>query len=67
MCKPDFWDHPQEAQAVLKERTVIQRVLERWQALEEEMEEAETCTQLGEEASDDEMLEEAAELLESIK
>jgi len=67
MCKPDFWDHPQEAQAVLKERTVIQRVLDRWQALEEEMEEAETCTQLGEEASDDEMLEEAAELLESIK
>ena len=67
MCKPDFWDHPQEAQAVLKERTLIQRVLERWQALEEEMEEAETCTQLGEEASDEEMLEEAAELLENLK
>lgn len=67
MCKPDFWDHPQEAQAILKERTVIQRVLERWQALEEEIEEAETCKQLGEEASDEEMLGEAAELLENLK
>jgi len=67
MCKPDFWDHPQEAQAVLKERTAIQRILERWQALEGEMEEAETCTQLGEEASDEEMLAEAAELLVNLK
>ncbi len=67
LCKTDFWDHPQEAQSVLKERTAIQRIVERWQALQEEMEEAEACVQLGEEASDEETLAEAAELLERLK
>jgi peptide chain release factor 2 len=67
MCKPDFWDHPQEAQAVLQERTAIQRIVERWQALETALEEAETCAELGEEAADEEMLTEAGELLERLE
>ena len=67
ICRPDFWDHPKEAQSVLQERTALQRVVERWQAIESELEEAETCVQLGEEASDEEMLEEAVERLEKLK
>ena len=67
ICRPDFWDQPQEAKSVLKERTALQRVVEQWQALEAEIEEAETCVQLGEEASDEEMLGEAAERMEKLR
>jgi peptide chain release factor 2 len=67
ICRPDFWDQPKEAQSVLRERTALQRVVERWQELEAEIEEAETCRQLGEEASDEEMLREAAEHLERLE
>ncbi len=67
MCRPDFWDQPKEAQLILKERTVLQRVVERWRTIERELEEAETCAQLGEEASDEEMLAEAADRMEKLK
>lgn len=67
ICRPDFWEDPETAQTVLKERTGIQRILERWEELEAQMEEAEACTELGEEASDEEMLREAADLLEKLQ
>ena len=67
MCRPDFWDQPKEAQSILRERTVLQRVVERWRSIEKELEEAETCAQLGEEASDEEMLAEAADRMEKLK
>jgi peptide chain release factor 2 len=67
ICRPDFWNQPKEAQSLLKERSALQRVVERWTAIEAEIEEAETCAELGQEASDEEMLEEAAERLRNLK
>ncbi len=52
---------------MLKERSALQRVLGRWSEIQGRIEEAETCLQLGEEASDAEMLREASELLERVK
>ncbi len=67
LCRSDFWDRPAEAQAVLKERTAVQRIVERWREIEEEIEEAETCGELGEEEGDEEMLEEASRRLDDLR
>ena len=66
ICESDFWSQPQEAQKILKERTAIQRLLDQWKSLTAEFEDAETCMQLGEEAGDSEMLEEAEQGLSRV-
>lgn len=66
ICVNDFWSEPKEAQKVLKERTAIQRLVEQWKSLTAEFEDAEVCMQLGEEAGDPEMLEEATQSLARV-
>jgi peptide chain release factor 2 len=66
ICQSDFWNRPGEAQEILKERNRIQRLLDRWRSLEKELEEAETCRQLGEEEGDAGMLSEAQHAMERL-
>jgi peptide chain release factor 2 len=66
ICRPDFWSRPEEAQAVLKERTALRRQLDQWESMLAAYEEAETCRQLGEEAGDAEMIEEAGRSYEEL-
>ncbi|MEW6443380.1 MAG: peptide chain release factor 2 [bacterium] len=66
ICRSDFWDNPKEAQATLKERTAIQRPVDLWGELQSELEEAAAGKELGEEAGDPEMLEEAAQRYQRV-
>lgn len=66
ICRADFWEQPKQAQAILKERTALERQLELWNRLSADIEEAEACKQLGEEASDPEILAEASNHYERI-
>ncbi len=66
ICASNFWADQKNAQVTLRERNDLQKQVERWQALVSDFEEAEICLQLGEEASDPEMLEEAKNLMEQV-
>ena len=56
---PGFWDDNESAQAVLRERTVIEKVLDSWDSLVRMSEDIRVLIELGSEVEDEASLQEA--------
>ena len=63
IAKEGFWDHPEDTKSILKERTRITQVLERFEELHGELEDAGVLLELAVEESDDSALGETGEQL----
>lgn len=61
-----FWDTPEETTDVLKERTSISGVVDRFKTLNSDLEECEILLELGIEESDTDTVEEASRQLQKI-
>lgn len=61
-----FWDDPESAQKVLKERSRLKEILEDWHEIESELEEAEILAQLSLEEEDEGAAIEAGKKIEAI-
>ncbi len=62
---PALWDDRERAEALLREKGVVERELESWSALETQLDDTETLLELGEEAGDEATLREVAASVES--
>ena len=61
ISRENFWDDPDAAKPVLKERTLISNQVEKIKGLEKEIEDCEVLMELAEEEDDPESRKEAAE------
>ncbi|TWJ19264.1 peptide chain release factor 2 (bRF-2) [Geobacter argillaceus] len=59
---PGFWDNPDAAQEILKERTVLEKAVEGWDRLCSQIEDVKVLIELGSEAGDEATLGEVHEL-----
>ena len=66
IAKDGFWDQPEETKGVLKERTRITQVLERFEELRSELEDTGVLLELAVEESDDLALKEADQQLQQL-
>ena len=64
---PGFWDDNESAQAVLRERTLIEKVLASWDGLLRMSEDIRALIELGSEVEDEASLQEAHELNEELE
>jgi peptide chain release factor 2 len=64
---PDFWDNSENAQKLLRERTVIGKVVENWDRLHRQEEDLRVLIELGAEAEDDATLLEVKKLNEDLE
>jgi len=64
---PGFWDDNESAQAVLRERTVIEKVLDSWDNLVRQAEDIRVLIELGSEVEDEASLQEAHEQNEELE
>jgi len=64
---PEFWEDPSTAQKILKEKGLMERTVKDWEALSEMVEEVETLIELGAEEADEEMAEEAQEVVQTLE
>lgn len=67
MSAVNFWDDPEQAKTVLKERSVLSGKVDRWKSIYKEVEECEITLELGIEESDAASVEEAGRLAQSIE
>ena len=67
IAQKGFWDNPEETTGVLKERTSISGVLDRFKTLYSDLEECEILLELGIEESDTDTIEEASRQLRHIE
>ena len=65
-AREDFWNDPDRATALLKERTRISDLIETWDAIFEEIEDAETLLELAHEEGDKEAEQEVSLQLEAL-
>ena len=56
--KEGFWDSPESAEAVLKERKTLETLLNKWSGLEKSLEDLRACLDLFDESGDPSMLQE---------
>ncbi len=63
---PSFWQDPQKARSLLKEKGSMEKVLERWDHLQQELEEVEILIEIAEEEDEGEG-EEAAQSLQRVE
>ncbi|NLI33501.1 MAG: peptide chain release factor 2 [Deltaproteobacteria bacterium] len=61
LLKPDFWDNPDEGRVILKERSEIEALIEKWEELARDYEEAELFLEMALEENDEEALQEASQ------
>jgi len=61
LVKPDFWDNPDEGRVILKERSEIEALIEKWEELARDYEEAELFLEMALEENDEEALQEASQ------
>ncbi|WP_461393922.1 peptide chain release factor 2 [Deferrisoma sp.] len=66
MARPDFWDDPEAAARLGKERERLVEEVDRWSHLHGELEECRVAWELGEEEGDEELVREAEERLEAV-
>ncbi len=66
MARPDFWDDPEAAARLGKERERLTAEVEAWKRLEAQLEDCRVAWELGEEEGDDELVREAQEQLEAV-
>jgi peptide chain release factor 2 len=62
--QPEFWNNPEKAKEVQKEKATIQDLVERVKSIEKNLEEIETMLALGSEADDQSLLKEAGSLFQ---
>ena len=67
IAQKGFWDNPEETTGVLKERTSISGVLDRFKTFYSDLEECEILLELGMEESDTDTVEEASRQLRNIE
>ena len=67
IAQKGFWDNPEETTGVLKERTSISGVLERFNTLYSDLEECEILLELGMEEADTDTVDEAARQIQNIE
>lgn len=63
---PDFWNQGDKAQELLKERTVLQKIVESCDSANQQLEDAEVLIEMGEEAEDQEVLDEVNAMLPGL-
>lgn len=61
MAKPDFWEQPEKSKVILKERSDVHEILERWRQFTDQLEESELLLQMAVEEDDAEVLSEVAQ------
>ncbi|MEN8686572.1 MAG: peptide chain release factor 2 [Desulfuromonadales bacterium] len=67
VAKPEFWNDNEKAQEVLKERTILQKLVEDYDAVDSGLEDAAILIELGEEAEDEQALKEVREALPDLE
>ncbi len=67
IARPDFWDQAELAQEKLKERTLLQKVVEDCESAKQQLEDIQILVELGEEGDDQETLDEVNGLLPALE
>jgi peptide chain release factor 2 len=61
-----FWDNPDQTKPILKERAFISQHIEKFAALEKDLEDTQILLELGEEESDQDSIQEVGELIKGL-
>jgi len=67
LANENFWDDQEKAKTVLKERSFLSAIIDRWNSLYSEVEECEVLFDLAIEESDNKSVDEAVKLSESLE
>jgi len=67
IADPDFWNQGDKAQERLKERTLLQKIVENCDSALQQLEDAQVLIELGEEGEDDDTLAEVNEMLPALE
>ena len=67
VARPEFWNDNEKAQEVLKERTLLQKLVENWESAANGLEDVQVMIELGEESEDEEALAEVREMLPALE
>jgi peptide chain release factor 2 len=62
-----FWDNPDQTKSILKERAFISQQVEKFSALEKDLEDCQILLELGEEESDQESIQEVGKLVKGVE
>jgi peptide chain release factor 2 len=61
-----FWDNPDQTKPILKERAFISQQIDKFAALEKDLEDSQILLELGEEESDQDSIQEVGELIKGL-
>jgi peptide chain release factor 2 len=61
-----FWDNPEQTKSILKERSSISHQVEKFTALEKDLEDSQILLELGEEESDPDSINEVGEMIKGL-
>jgi len=67
ISRPDFWDKPDEATPILKERADIDEILRGWEIIGQELEECDLLLDMAQEEDDEEALREVAQKVQDLR
>ena len=67
IAAPSFWDNNDNSQAILKERTALEKIVQLWDSLNRQMEDVRVMIELGEEAGDEATLGEVREMNDRLQ
>ncbi len=67
IAEPGFWENQESAQQVLKERTVLEKVVESWDRCQRLMDDVRVMIELGQEAQDEATLAEVGEMNDRLE
>ena len=67
VAMPEFWNNNEQAQEVLKERTLFQKLVEDWETVDRALEDAQVLIELGAEDEDEEVLAEVHKMLPGLE
>jgi peptide chain release factor 2 len=66
ISRDGFWDNPDQTKPILKERAFISQQIEKFAALEKDLEDSQILLELGEEESDQDSIQEVGELIKGL-
>jgi peptide chain release factor 2 len=67
MAVPGFWDDAGKSQHIIKERTILEKIVQMWDGLNKQLEDVRVMIELGEEAQDEETLIEVAQMNNALQ
>ena len=67
VAMPEFWNNNEQAQEVLKERTLFQKLVEDWETVDHALEDAQVLIELGAEDEDEEAHAEVQKMLPDLE